>query len=71
VPQALVEEVLEAFNDRRMTERQACAVLGLKRTQGRTWPVSAPASNWVTVCWWPAEGLVILWNDQPRGAYAL
>jgi hypothetical protein len=28
VPQAFVEEILEAFNDRRMTERQACALSG-------------------------------------------
>ncbi len=31
LPRAFVEEILEAFNDRRMTERQACALLGLKR----------------------------------------
>ena len=44
---------------------------GRVRFQGRTWPMSAPASSRVTVCWQPAERLVILWNDQPVGAYAL
>ncbi len=44
---------------------------GRVRFQGRTWPVSAPVSSRVTVCWQPAERLVILWNDQPVGTYAL
>ncbi len=44
---------------------------GNVRFQGRTWPVSAPAGSRVTVCWRPAECLVILWNDQLVGAYAL
>lgn len=29
LPQAFVVEVLEAFNDQRMTEKQPCALLGL------------------------------------------
>ena len=33
LPQAFVVETLEAFNDHRMTERQACALLGLKRAR--------------------------------------
>jgi len=32
LPQAFVVEVLETFNGHRMTERQACTLLGLKRS---------------------------------------
>jgi len=53
LPQAFVVETLEAFNDHRMTERQACALLGLKRSrfyelrrewlrQRATWALAAP-----------------------------
>ena len=33
LPQVFVLEVLEAFNDHRMTEVQACALLGIKRAR--------------------------------------
>lgn len=53
LPQAFVEDVLEAFNDRRMTERQACELLALGRSrlytlrrewlrQRPTWALRAP-----------------------------
>jgi hypothetical protein len=53
LPQAFVVDTLEAFNDHRMTERQACALLGLKRArlyqlrrewlrQRATWTLGAP-----------------------------
>lgn len=53
LPQALVVEVLEAFNDHRMTEGQACALLGIKRArlyrlrrewlrQRATWVLAGP-----------------------------
>ncbi len=53
LPQAFVVETLEAFNDHRMTERQACALLGLKRArlyqlrrewlrQRATWTLGTP-----------------------------
>ncbi|MGH2404852.1 MAG: hypothetical protein ACRDGN_10360 [bacterium] len=53
LPQAFVVEVLDAFNDHRMTERQACALLGLKRArlyrlrrswlrERATWVLTAP-----------------------------
>jgi hypothetical protein len=44
---------------------------GRVRFQGRTWAVTAPAGSRVTVCWRPTERLVILWNGQPVGDYAL
>jgi hypothetical protein len=31
-----VEEILEAFNDHRIAEEQACALLGIKRAQLRS-----------------------------------
>jgi hypothetical protein len=53
LPQAFVEEVLEAFNDRRMTERRACELLRLGRSRlyslrrewlrkRQTWALAAP-----------------------------
>lgn len=63
LPQAFVEEVLEAFNDQRMTERQACELLGLKRARlyrirqqwlrrRGTWTLTAPHRRGRG---WPAE----------------
>jgi hypothetical protein len=44
---------------------------GKVRFLGRPWAVSAPPGSWVTVCWRPAEQLVMLWQNQRVGAYAL
>lgn len=44
---------------------------GHVRFQGRPWAVTAPTGSRVTVCWRPAERLVMLWNNQPVGNYAL
>lgn len=54
LPQEFVKEVLEAFNDRRMAEQQACTLLGLKRSRlyllcrdwlrhRTTWTLAAPS----------------------------
>jgi hypothetical protein len=54
LPQAFVEEVLEAFNASRMTEQHACTLLGLKRSRlyelrrdwlrrRATWTLGAPS----------------------------
>lgn len=70
LPQAFVVEVLEAFNDQRMTEKQACALLGIKRTRlyglRREW--LRQRATWVLVAprrarrGWPAE--VEAWLHQ-------
>jgi hypothetical protein len=71
LPHEFVKEVLEAFNDRRMTEQQACTLLGLKRSRlyllrrdwlrkRTTWTLAAPsrqARGWSTeiTTWLHAE----------------
>jgi len=58
--------LLFAFHHERVVHSDAHV-----RFQSRPWAVTAPAGSRVTVCWRPAERLVILSNEQPVGNYAL
>jgi hypothetical protein len=69
-----LEDLVGYYNEQRRHQETEAAQRwqdGLRRGQGRSWPVSAPAGTRVTVCWRPDEQLVMLWNGQKVGAYAL
>jgi hypothetical protein len=65
VPDGLDLTLLFAVQQERLVHSD-----GKVRFLGRPWSVSAPAGSRVTVCWRPAEQLVMLWHGRRVGAYA-